>query len=79
MQLGGEQTWVEILQAGAVGLLLGSLLDGRAHPRRPIIVANLGLATYALALTLFAAGAPAVVVIVAYGLALAGLGLLNPV
>ncbi|MBW8705343.1 putative bacilysin exporter BacE [Streptomyces sp. MBT84] len=31
-QLGGEQTWVEILQAGAVGLLLGSLLAGRAHP-----------------------------------------------
>ncbi|MGW7666651.1 putative MFS family arabinose efflux permease [Streptomyces sp. 3212.3] len=78
-QLGGEQTWVEILQAGAVGLLLGSLLAGRAHPRRPIFVANLGLATYALPLALFAAGAPAVAVIVAYGLALAGLGFLNPV
>ncbi|MGW0882477.1 MFS transporter [Streptomyces sp. NPDC002671] len=78
-QLGGEQTWVEILQAGAVGLLLGSLLAGRARPRRPILVANLGLATYALPLALFAAGAPAFAVIAAYGLALAGLGFLNPV
>ncbi len=33
---------MEIFQAGAVGLLLGSLLAGRAHPRRPIFVANLG-------------------------------------
>ncbi|WP_063789975.1 MFS transporter [Streptomyces sp. MMG1121] len=78
-QLGGEGTWVAILQAGAVGLLLGSLLAGRARPRRPILVANLGIATYALPLALFAAGAPAVAVIVAYGLALAGLGFLNPV
>ncbi|MFC4502598.1 MULTISPECIES: MFS transporter [Streptomyces] len=78
-QLGGERTWVAILQAGAVGLLLGSLLAGRARPRRPILLANLGLATYALPLALFAAGAPAVAVIAAYGLALAGLGFLNPV
>lgn len=78
-QLGGERTWVAILQAGAVGLLLGSLLAGRARLARPILVANLGLATYALPLALFAAGAPATAVIAAYGLALAGLGFLNPV
>ncbi|MFI1767178.1 MFS transporter [Streptomyces sp. NPDC020800] len=78
-QLGGERTWVAILQAGAVGLLLGSLLAGRARPRRPVLVANLGLATYALPLALFAAGTPAVTVIAAYGLAMAGLGFLNPV
>ncbi|MEU1408981.1 MFS transporter [Streptomyces sp. NPDC005728] len=78
-QLGGERVWVAILQAGAVGLLLGSLLAGRARPRRPVLVANLGLATYALPLALFAAGTPAVTVIAAYGLALAGLGFLNPV
>ncbi|WP_354671288.1 MFS transporter [Streptomyces sp. S.PB5] len=78
-QLGGEGAWVAILQAGAVGLLLGSPLAGRAHPRRPFPLANLGLATYALPLALLAAGAPAVAVIAAYGLALAGLGFLNPV
>ncbi|MFJ6574201.1 MFS transporter [Streptomyces sp. NPDC091292] len=77
--LGGEKTWLLILQAGAVGLLLGSLLAGRARPRRPVLVANLGLATYALPLALLAASAPAPAVIAAYGVALAGLGFLNPV
>ncbi|MFG1808093.1 MFS transporter [Streptomyces sp. NPDC049040] len=78
-RLGGEHTWVAILQAGAVGLLLGSLLAGRARLTHPVLVANLGLATYALPLALFAAGAPAAAVITAYGVALAGLGFLNPV
>ncbi|MEU1019365.1 MFS transporter [Streptomyces sp. NPDC005898] len=76
---GGEEVWIGILQAGAVGLLLGSLLAGRARPRRPILTANLGLATYALPLALLAAEAPAPAVIAAYGLALAGLGFLSPV
>ncbi|MFD6437077.1 MFS transporter [Streptomyces venezuelae] len=78
-ELGGEGTWIWILQAGAFGLLLGSLLAGRARPRRPVLTANLGLATYALPLALLAAGAPAVAVIAAYGLAQAGLGFLSPV
>ncbi|MEU6826741.1 MFS transporter [Streptomyces atriruber] len=78
-ELGGEGVWIWILQAGAVGLLLGSLLAGRARPRRPILTANLGLATYALPLALLAAGAPAPAVVTAYGLAQAGLGFLSPV
>ncbi|MGW1028094.1 MFS transporter [Streptomyces sp. NPDC002577] len=78
-ELGGEGVWVAILQAGAIGLLLGSLLAGRARPRRPVLVANLGLATYALPLALLAAEAPAPAVIGAYGVAQAGLGFLNPV
>lgn len=78
-ELGGEGAWIAILQAGAIGLLAGSLLAGRAKPKRPILVANLGLATYALPLALLAAEAPAPAVIAAYGLAQAGLGFLSPV
>ncbi|MEV2255829.1 MFS transporter [Streptomyces sp. NPDC050147] len=78
-ELGGEGAWIAILQAGAVGLLAGSLLAGRARPKRPVLVANLGLATYALPLALLAAEAPAPAVIAAYGLAQAGLGFLSPV
>ncbi|MGW1841086.1 MFS transporter [Streptomyces sp. NPDC001966] len=78
-ELGGKGVWVALLQTGAVGLLLGSLLAGRARPRRPILVANLGLATYALPLGLLAAHAPVALSIAAYGVAQAGLGFLGPV
>ncbi|HEY9367075.1 MFS transporter [Streptomyces sp.] len=78
-QLGGATTWVVFLQAGAIGLLLGSLLAHRARPRRPVLVANLGLATYALPLVLLALPAPAPVTVAAYGIAQAGLGFLSPV
>ncbi|MFB7218770.1 MFS transporter [Streptomyces sp. NPDC056227] len=77
--MGGEGTWIALLQTGAVGLLLGSLLAGRARPRRPVLAANLGLATYALPLGLLAVGAPAPLTIAGYGIALAGLGFLGPV
>lgn len=78
-ELGGEDIWIALLQTGAVGLLLGSMLAGRARPRRPVLAANLGLATYALPLGLLAAGAPAPLTIAGYGIALAGLGFLGPV
>ncbi len=78
-EFGGTTAWVVLLQVGAGGLLLGSLLAVRVRPRRPILTANLGLATYALPLVFFAAGAPAPLVIGAYGIAQAGLGFLNPV
>ncbi|MEV0489382.1 MFS transporter [Streptomyces atratus] len=78
-EMGGEDVWIALLQTGAVGLLLGSLLAGRARPRRPVLAANLGLATYALPLGLLAAGAPAPLTIAGYGIALAGLGFLGPV
>lgn len=77
--LGGDGVWVGFLQTGAVGLLIGSLVAGRARPRRPVLTANLGGALYALPLCLLAAHAPVTVSLVAYGIALAGLGFLNPV
>ncbi|PWR07212.1 MFS transporter [Micromonospora sicca] len=78
-RLGGEGVWVLLQQGGAVGMLAGSLLAARARPRRPVLVANLGLATYAAPLLLLAVGAPAGAVIAAYCLALAALGFLNPI
>ncbi|MEV0092034.1 MFS transporter [Streptomyces sp. NPDC050738] len=78
-ELGGKWVWVWMLQTGAVGLLLGSLLAGRAKPRRPILVANAGLALYAAPLGLLAVYAPVPLIIAAYGIAQAGLGFLSPV
>ncbi|MCM0676570.1 MFS transporter, partial [Micromonospora phytophila] len=78
-RLGGEGVWVMLLQAGAVGMLTGSLLAARIRPRRPVLVATLGLASYAAPLALLAVAAPAPLVIAAYGVALTALGYLNPV
>jgi hypothetical protein len=86
-QLGGEGAWVAVLQAGAIGLLAGSLLATRVggaglfglRITRPVMVANLGLSLYAIPLVLLAVPAPAAVTVAGYGLALAGLGFLNPV
>ncbi|MCM2577942.1 MFS transporter [Streptomyces meridianus] len=78
-ELGGEHVWVALLQVGAVGLLAGSLLAGRARLRRPVLIANIGCATYALPLALLSLAAPAAVVVASYGVAMVGLGFLNPV
>lgn len=78
-RLDGEGVWVLMLQAGAVGMLTGSLLAARIRPRRPVLLANLALAGYAAPLALLAVAAPAPLVIAAYGLALTALGFLNPV
>ncbi|MCX5399280.1 MFS transporter [Streptomyces sp. NBC_00102] len=75
----GEGTWVTLMQVGSAGVLAGSLLAGRARPRRPVLVSTLGLSTYALPLALLAASAPAWATAAAYGLALTGLGYLGPV
>ncbi|MGW2655451.1 MFS transporter [Streptomyces sp. NPDC001478] len=77
--LGGKGVWVVFLQTGAVGLLLGSLAAGRVRPRLPVLWANLCGALYVLPLCLLAAHAPVAVSIAAYGVAMAGLGFLNPV
>ncbi|RKN36235.1 MFS transporter [Micromonospora musae] len=78
-RLGGEGVWLLMLQAGAVGMVAGALIAGRFRPRRPVLTANLALASYAAPLILLAVAAPAATVVVAYGVALAALGFLNPV
>ncbi|GAA2823337.1 MFS transporter [Kitasatospora sp. CM 4170] len=77
--LGGEGVWVAMTQAGAVGVLAGSLLAGRLRPRRPVLAANLGLALLALPLLALAGPLPAPVTVPVYGLAMAGVGYLSPV
>jgi hypothetical protein len=76
---GGDGLWVVVLEAGSVGLLLGSLLASRARLRRPILTGNIGLASYALPLAMLAADAPGWLLVASYGLALAALGFLTPV
>ncbi|MDH6119239.1 MFS family permease [Kitasatospora sp. GAS204A] len=78
-RLGGDGTWIAVLEAGAVGLTVGSLLAGRLTPRRPVLVGNLGLATYAIPLVLLALTAPAPLLIGGYAVAMGALGYLNPV
>lgn len=78
-RLGGDGVWVALTQAGAVGLLAGSLVAGRLRPRRPVLAGNLALALYGLPLLALALPAPAPVAVAAHGVALAGLGFLNPV
>ncbi|WP_327268481.1 MFS transporter [Streptomyces sp. NBC_01218] len=76
---GGRGAWVTLVQTGAVGILVGSLLAGRARPRRPVLASTLGLALYALPLALLAASAPFWATVASYGAALVGLGYLGPV
>ncbi|MFF7453251.1 MFS transporter [Kitasatospora sp. NPDC008115] len=78
-RLGGEGVWIAMTQAAAFGVLAGSLLAGRYRPRRPVLVANLGLSLYALPLAALAVAAPAPVTVAAYALAMTGLGFLSPV
>lgn len=78
-ELGGEGVWVAVVQAGAVGLLVGNLAASRVRPRRPVLVANLLAAGFALPLAVFAAAPGAGYAIAAYGVAMVGLGFLNPV
>lgn len=77
-ELGGNAVWIATLQTGGVGMLVGSVLSSRARLRRPVLAGNLGLAGYCVPLLLFAARAPAPLVIGAYGLALGLLGFFNP-
>ncbi|MFD8784072.1 MFS transporter [Kitasatospora sp. NPDC059599] len=78
-RLGGDGAWVALTQAGAVGLLAGSLIAGRLHPRRPVLAGNLALALFGLPLLALAVPAPAPVAVAAQAVAMAGLGFLNPV
>ncbi|MFD8804518.1 MFS transporter [Streptomyces sp. NPDC059597] len=77
-RLGGQGAWIALTQAGGIGMLAGSLLAGRARPRRPVLAGNLVLATYALPLALFATSAPLPMLVGGYGIAMAGLGFLSP-
>jgi predicted MFS family arabinose efflux permease len=78
-ELGGKTVWLAALQASAVGYLTGAFIAGRTKVTQAILVGNIALMSYAAPLALFAVAAPAWAVVVAYGLAMACLGFLNPV
>lgn len=75
---GGPGVWIALLEAGAIGMAVGSLLAARAKPRRPVLIGNLTLAGYAVPLLLLALAAPVPLVVAGYALALTGVGFLNP-
>ncbi|MGW3076677.1 MFS transporter [Kitasatospora sp. NPDC001132] len=77
-RLGGDGAWMALTQAGAVGLLVGSLIAGRLRPRRPVLAGNLALALFGLPLIALALPTPAPVAVAAQAVAMAGLGFLNP-
>src|SRR6201996_4988490 len=78
-ELGGKSVWLAVLEAGAGGSLTGAFVAGRTKVSRAILVSNIALMSYAAPLILFAVAAPAGVIVVAYALAMACLGFLNPV
>lgn len=71
--LGGDLAWGLIVQGSMIGALVGAVVALRVRPSRPLVVANLGLATGGLPLVLLAIPAPAMVVAVAAAVMYAGL------
>jgi hypothetical protein len=81
-RLGGETSWMIIVQSGTVGVLLGVFAAPRLPIRRPLAVVQVGAACYLLPMVtlpvVVAGELPAVLVAVAYFAAMFGLGLLSP-
>ncbi|RVX38258.1 MFS transporter [Nonomuraea polychroma] len=77
-ELGGEASWMVILQSGTVGLVLGVFAAPRLPIRRPLAVVQLGAACYVLPMVALAVTAPAPVTAGAYFVAMFGLGVLSP-
>jgi hypothetical protein len=78
-ELGGKGVWLAVLEASAVGYLIGAFIAGRTRVSRAILVGNIALMSFAVPLILFAVAAPVWAIVVAYGFAMACLGFLNPV
>jgi len=70
--LGGAGAWSLIVASFGAGAVIGGLVALRIHPRRPLLVANIGITFLAIPPALLALRAPAVVV--AVGGLVAGLG-----
>ncbi|MER6576892.1 MFS transporter [Nonomuraea sp. NPDC001023] len=81
-RLGGETGWMIIVQSGTVGLLAGVLVAPRLPVRRPLVAVQAGAALYLLPMVALPVavgfGLSAVVVAVAYFVAMVGLGVLSP-
>ncbi|MFG1702406.1 MFS transporter [Nonomuraea sp. M3C6] len=77
-ELGGEASWMVIVQSGTVGMVLGVFAAPRLPIRRPLVAVQAGAACYLLPLVALAVPAPAAVMAGAYFVAMFGLGLLSP-
>ncbi|GIF96879.1 MFS transporter [Catellatospora citrea] len=78
-EAGGASAWGLISASMAVGALAGGVLSLRWQPRRPLIVAHLGLALTALQLIALIDPAPILVSMAAGTLAAAGVAFVNNV
>lgn len=76
--LGGEASWMVIVQSGTVGMFLGVFAAPRLPIRRPLTAVQMGAACYLLPLVALAVSAHVVVLAGAYFVAMFGLGLLSP-
>jgi Transmembrane secretion effector len=72
-RLGGAAPWGAILACLGAGSILGGLVCTRLHPRRPLVIASLSAAAFALPVALIALPAPTP--LIAVGAGIAGLGL----
>ncbi|MFC4112918.1 MFS transporter [Nonomuraea zeae] len=77
-ELGGEASWMVIVQSGTVGLVLGVFAAPRLPVRRPLVAVQAGAACYLLPMVALAVTAPVGAVAGAYGVAMFGLGVLSP-
>jgi MFS family permease len=77
-ELGGEASWVLIVQCGTVGLVAGVFAAPRLPIRRPLVVVQVGAALYALPMAALALPLNAGLIAAAYFVAMFGLGLLSP-
>ena len=72
-RLGGATAWGAILSAFGVGAVLGGFAAARLRPRRPLVVATMGAAVFALPLSLLAV--PVATPFIAVGSGIAGVGI----
>ncbi|WP_336204787.1 MFS transporter [Nonomuraea sp. LPB2021202275-12-8] len=77
-RLGGEASWVLIVQSGTVGLVLGVFAAPRLPVRRPLVAVQVAAALYLLPLAALAVPLPAWGIAAAYAVAMFGLGVLSP-
>ncbi len=76
--LGGAAAWGTVLALQGLGSVLGSVVMLRVRPRRPLLVAELGLISFALPMVALAAGANLTVVAATAFVSGASIGVFGP-
>jgi MFS family permease len=76
--LGGAAGWGTVLAVQGLGSVVASVVMLRVRPRRPLLVAEVGLFGFALPLVALAAGAPFAVVVATSFVSGASIGVFGP-